>query len=90
MSYTVPSEVNNVIISVISNESILVQWDPPMYPNGILTNYDVIVLNRLTEFNYSGQINVSDAREMLVTELGKRYSCCNVHVHVLSITCLIS
>ena len=63
------------------------QWDPPVYPNGILTNYDVIVFNRLTEFNFSGQINVSDAREMLVTELGKCYSW--YHVHALTITCLM-
>lgn len=82
--YTVPSEVNNVIISVISNSSILVVWDPPLYPNGILTNYGVIVFNRLTEFYLSDQINGSDTREILVTELGKCYSWYH-HAHPLTI-----
>ena len=54
-----------------------------MYPNGILTNYDVIVFNRLTKFNFSGRTNASDAQEMLVTELSKCYSWCHVHVHAL-------
>ena len=59
------------MISVISNSSILVQWDPPMHPNGILTYYDVIVFNILTNFSVSAQIGVSDTREMIVTDMGK-------------------
>lgn len=42
-----------------------------MYPNGILTYYDVIVFNRLTEFNFSVQVNASDVRQVVVMELGK-------------------
>ena len=70
---TVPSEVSNVVISVISNSSILVQWGPPTHPNGVLTYYDVIVFNILTKFNVSAQINVSDTRQMIVTEMGKLF-----------------
>ena len=61
--FTVPSEVSNVVISVISNSSILVQWDPPTHPNGILTSYDVIVVNILTKFNVSAQINIPDTHD---------------------------
>ena len=61
--FTVPSEVSNVVISVIFNSSTLVQWDPPTHPNGILTYYDVIMVNILTKFNVSAQINISDTRQ---------------------------
>ena len=63
--------MSNVVISVISNSSILVQWDPPTHPNGILTYYDVIVFNILTNFSVSAQISVSDTQEMIVTDMGK-------------------
>ena len=56
------------MINVTSNTSILVQWDPPMHPNGILTYYDVIVFNKLTNFNFSAQIAT---RELALTGLGK-------------------
>ena len=69
--HEVPSEVNHVVINVTSDSSILVQWDPPTYPNGILTFYDVIVFNILTNFNFSAQIDVLDTREVIVTEMGK-------------------
>ena len=62
--------MSNVRISVISNSSILVQWDPPTHPNGILTHYDVIVFNILTNFNESAQISVSETQEMMVTAMG--------------------
>ena len=59
------------MIRVISNSSVLIQWDPPTHPNGILTYYDVIVFNILTMFNVSAQISVSRTREVIVTEMGK-------------------
>ena len=57
---------------MISNSSIQVQWDPPTHPNGILTYYDVIVFNNLTNFSISAQIGaISDTREVTVRGMGK-------------------
>ena len=70
-----PSEVNNVVISVISNDSIFVQWDPPLRPNGILTYYDIVVFNDLTGFNFSTKIHSSNGRDVAVTGLRKKIPC---------------
>ena len=82
--YVVPSEIYDVVINVTSNSSILVQWDPPSHPNGILTYYDVIVFNSFTGFNFSARINASDKREIIVTELGKIiFLCVQCLIHSL-------
>ena len=52
-----PSQVNNVAIEVLSNNSILVKWDPPTRPNGVITYYDIIVFNERTGFNFSRAIH---------------------------------
>ena len=62
--------MNNIIIDAISNTSILVRWDPPTYPNGILTNYSIIVFNEATGFNFT-EIHSSDTSEVLVSGLRK-------------------
>ena len=71
-AHAAPSEVNNIVIDVISNEIIDVQWDPPSQPNGILTQYTIIVFNEMTGFNFSTTIPASDDTEATVTGLRKR------------------
>ena len=86
---SVPSEVTNVRISAISNSSILVQWDPPAHPNGILIYYDVIVFNILTNFNESVQISVSETQEMTVTAMGTLWSLHGAYPWVQSLRVVI-
>ena len=61
---TVPSAVNNLVVDVIPDDSIILLWDPPTRPNGILTYYDVIVFNELTGFNFSTTIPALDEHEV--------------------------
>ena len=72
--FTAPLEVTQVIIDVISDTSIQVQWGPPTQSNGILTHYTVVVFNELTSFNFSTQIDVSDADVLTVTGLSMHYN----------------
>ena len=73
--YIAPSEVNNLVIDVISNEIIDVLWDPPTRPHGILTHYTIIVFNEMTGFNFSTMVSASDYAEATITRLRKKISC---------------
>ena len=65
-----PSRVNNVVIGVLTNSSITVTWNPPSAPNGILTNYDIIVFNELTGFYFLRTIHSLDEEVVTVEGLG--------------------
>ena len=68
--YTIaPQEVTQVMIYVINDSTVQVQWGPPARSNGILTNYSIVVSNQLTAFNFSSQVNASDAKMVTVTGL---------------------
>ena len=41
----VPSEVNSLNVVVISDSSVNITWSIPTNPNGIITNYVVVVRN---------------------------------------------
>ena len=66
--------MTQVIVDVISDTSIQVQWGPPTQSNGILTNYTVVVFNELTSFNSSTQVDVSDADVLTITGLSTYYN----------------
>ena len=66
--------MTQVIVDVISDTSIQVQWGPPTQSNGILTHYTVVVFNELTSFNISTQIDVSDADVLTITGLSTYYN----------------
>ena len=72
--FTAPLEVTQVMVDVISDTSIQVQWGPPTQSNGILTHYTVVVFNELTSFNSSTQVDVSDADVLTVTGLSTYYN----------------
>ena len=65
--------MTQVMVDVISDTSIQVQWGPPTQSNGILTHYTVVVFNELTSFNSSTQVDVSDADVLTVTGLSMHY-----------------
>ena len=64
--------MNNLVVDVISDASIVVLWDPPSRPNGIFTHYDVIMFNELSGFNFSTAIPAWDDHEVIVTGLSKK------------------
>ena len=61
-----PQEVTQVVVDVISDSRIQVQWGPPARSNGILTYYTITVFNQQTGFNFSSQINASAAEVITV------------------------
>ena len=58
-----------MVVDVISDSSIQVQWGPPARANGILTHYTVIVFNRETGFDFSTEVNTSAAEVITVPGL---------------------
>ena len=58
------------MVDVNSDTSIQVQWGPPTQSNGILTHYTVVVFNKLTSFNSSTQVDISDADVLLINVTG--------------------
>ncbi|CAI9569388.1 unnamed protein product, partial [Staurois parvus] len=47
-SEQVPSSVNNISYYNISSTSVMVYWDPPMEPNGMITHYTVYAMDLYT------------------------------------------
>ncbi|KAM9807812.1 phosphatidylinositol phosphatase PTPRQ [Neosynchiropus ocellatus] len=64
----VPSSVLDVSYQNISSTSILVNWLPPLNPNGRITHYTVYSVNMETEEASQWE---SDSTSMLITELDK-------------------
>ena len=64
-----PEEVTQMMVHIINDSTVQVQWGPPARSNGILTSYTIVVSNRLTAFNFSSQVNASDAQMVTVTGL---------------------
>ncbi|XP_069830088.1 phosphatidylinositol phosphatase PTPRQ isoform X2 [Dendropsophus ebraccatus] len=48
-SEQVPSSVNNVSYQNISSTSVMVFWDPPLEPNGMITHYTVYAMDLYTK-----------------------------------------
>lgn len=67
--HAAPQEVTEVVVDVISDSRIQVQWGPPVRSNGILTYYSIAVLNQQTGFNFSSQINALAAEVITVSGL---------------------
>ncbi|XP_077328079.1 phosphatidylinositol phosphatase PTPRQ isoform X3 [Lithobates pipiens] len=47
-SEQVPSSVNNISYYNISSTSVMVYWDPPLEPNGMITHYTVYAMDLYT------------------------------------------
>ena len=67
--YTAPQEVTQLMVDVINDSSIEIQWGPPARSNGILTHYSIEVFNQLTGFNFSSQVDILDADVIIVSGL---------------------
>ena len=66
-----PQEVTQLMVDVVSDSSIQVQWGPPARSNGILTHYTVNVFNQLTGYIFSSQVNPMDTEVITVQNLSK-------------------
>ena len=67
--YLAPQEVSQMMVDVISDSSIQVQWGPPTRANGILTHYTVAIFNQETGFDFSVQVNSSAAEVLTIPGL---------------------
>ena len=56
---------------VISNSTIVIEWDPPLSPNGILIYYNVEINHQLSGYSYSSRLLPSEPRAVNVTGLCK-------------------
>ena len=68
-NFTAPQEVTQLMVDVLSDTSIQVQWGPPAQSNGILIHYTIIVFNQLTGYIFSSQVNPMDAEVVTVQSL---------------------
>ena len=64
-----PQEVTQIMVDVVSDNNIQVQWGPPARANGILTHYTVTVINQETGFDFSTRVNASAAEVVAVPGL---------------------
>ena len=67
--YTAPQEVTQLMVDVINDSTIKVQWSPPARSNGILTHYIVDVFSLVSEFNFSSIVDASSVTEITVSGL---------------------
>ena len=58
-----------MMVDVISDSSIQVQWGPPTQANGILTHYTVAIFNQETGFDFSVQVDSSAAEVLTIPGL---------------------
>ena len=68
-----PQKVTQLVVSVISDNSVRVQWSPPVRANGILTYYSVLVFNKRAGYNSSSQIDANDDGEVTIHGLSALY-----------------
>ncbi|XP_077121613.1 phosphatidylinositol phosphatase PTPRQ [Ranitomeya variabilis] len=67
-SEQVPSSVNNVYYQNISSTSVMVFWDPPLEPNGMITHYTVYAMDLYTKDAFHV---ITSNTSMLITGLKK-------------------
>ncbi|XP_075130612.1 phosphatidylinositol phosphatase PTPRQ [Leptodactylus fuscus] len=75
-SEQVPSSVNNISYQNISSTSVMVFWDPPMEPNGMITHYTVYAMDLYTKDAFHV---ITSNTSMLITGL-KKYTDYKVRV----------
>lgn len=61
-----PQKVTQLVVRVISDNSVSVQWSPPVRANGILTYYSVLVFNKRAGYNSSSQVDANDDGEVTI------------------------
>lgn len=66
-----PSMPTGVMVQVTSNSSLMVRWNPPTRPNGILTNYTVRIYNVMNNYYSEFSLHPYDTRSISVDDLGK-------------------
>ncbi|XP_075065450.1 phosphatidylinositol phosphatase PTPRQ isoform X2 [Mixophyes fleayi] len=64
----VPSSVNNISYENISSTSVLVFWDPPLEPNGMITHYIVYAMDFYTREAFH---KITSNTNILITGLKK-------------------
>ena len=69
LTHVAPGRVTQLIVDVISNSIIQIQWGPPERPNGILTFYTIVVVNQQTGFIFTSEVDATDAEVVIVDGL---------------------
>ena len=63
LPHTAPGVVDDVEITVLSESSIRVSWEPPLTPNGIITGYQVVVTD-LVSLNLSHYLTLPHEQQL--------------------------
>ena len=77
-STVVPSVVKNLTVTALSANLLRVSWAPPLSPNGILTGYQVEVVNLID----SSEVRFNKSQDDLKVEQSDGICKCNVHINV--------
>ena len=77
-STVVPSVVKNLTVTALSAILLRISWEPPLSPNGVLTGYQVEVVNLIT----STVVRFNKSQDDLQVEQSDGICKCNVHIHV--------
>ena len=68
-----PGTIRQLTVSVLSNTSVNISWEPPLLPNGIILYYDINVISlqlTLTKaFNHSVSIEPTNNLYQLIQNL---------------------
>ena len=86
LTHVAPGRVTQLIVDVISNSIIQIQWGPPERPNGILTFYTIVVVNQQTGFIFTSEVDATDAEVVIVDGLSMLQlwcteSCTCIHIY---------
>ena len=63
----VPGRVENLEVVVVNNHTILVSWNPPLTPNGVLTGYEVLVENLINTTEKLNIMVVSNTHDITIS-----------------------
>ena len=75
---TVPGVVKNLTVTALSANLLRVSWEPPLSPNGVLTGYQVVVVNLID----SSEVRFNKSQDDLKVEQSDGICKCNVHINV--------
>ena len=65
--FLVPGAVENVEVTVLSDDIFHVTWDPPLSPNGVLTGYHIVVTDLINSSEIFTNVILPSVQELNIT-----------------------
>ena len=81
MHFTVPEQVEELIVIEETNSTIIVNWTDPTIPNGVIIEYEVCYWRLGDNCTEPISLNNTDMSEVSIQELGKLADVAKLYIY---------